>query len=99
MRSPLGERYRSVSDLIAEALREKLETLKGTPIMALREVSIEDAKREILQHMEEHPGPHYPSDIASALSLDLEVVFDAVRELTTEARIETAKRKREVVAH
>jgi len=86
---PLGERYRSLTELASEALDEKLEALKEAPIVSMRTPSREDAKRMILAYLKENPGAHYPSDIAYSLGLDLEVVFEVTESLLQEHMVET----------
>jgi len=86
---PLGERYRSLTELASEALEEKLEALRGAPIVSTRTASREDAKRMILAYLTENPGAHYPSDIAYSLGLDLEVVFEVTESLLREHVVET----------
>lgn len=68
---------------------EKLEALRGAPIVSTRTASREDAKRMILAYLRENPGAHYPSDIAYSLGLDLEVVFEVTESLLRESVIET----------
>jgi hypothetical protein len=89
LEGPLGERYRSLTELTSEALEEKLESLKEASIVSTRTTSLEDAKRMILAHLKENPGAHYPSDIAYSLGLDLEVVFEATESLLQEHVVET----------
>lgn len=87
--SPVGERYRSLTELASEALEEKLEALRDAAIVSTRTASREDAKRMILAYLRENPGAHYPSDIAYSLGLDLEVVFEITESLFREHVIET----------
>jgi Arc/MetJ-type ribon-helix-helix transcriptional regulator len=89
LESPLGERYQSLSELASEALQEKLESLSGVPIVATGATSREDAERMILAYLRQKPGVHYPSDIAYALGLDLDVVFEVTNSLLREHVIET----------
>jgi predicted transcriptional regulator len=86
---PRGKRYRSLTELISEALEEKLEAAKGTSIVSTRAVSREEVRRLILDYLRDRPGAHYPSDIANSLGLDLEVVFEVTRSLLHEHIIET----------
>jgi hypothetical protein len=85
---PLGKRYSSLTELASEALEEKMEAIRGTPIVSLRTMSREDAERMILAYLRENPGAHYPSDIAYSLGLDLEVVFEVTQSLLREHIVE-----------
>ncbi len=87
--SPDGERYHSLTELASAAIEEKLEALKGVPIVSTGTVSWKDAKRMILEYLERNPGAHYPSDIAYTLGLELEVVFEVTESLLHEHLVET----------
>lgn len=91
LKGPLGERYRSLTELASEALEEKLEALREAPIVSTSAASREDAKRMILAYLRENRGPHYPSDIAYSLGLDLEVVFEVTESLLQEHVVETKR--------
>ena len=94
VRSPLGEAYRSVADFIAEAVREKLEEKGEMPIASLKEIPLAEARSRITQYLKDHPGVHYPSDIAFKLGLDLELVFEVVKALTIEGIVEEVEKLR-----
>ncbi len=95
--SPAGEGYHSLSELASEAIEEKLEALKGVPVVSTRTVSREDARRMILSYLERNPGAHYPSDIAYTLGLDLEVAFEVTESLLHEHMVETKGKTPKVV--
>lgn len=94
---PLGERYRSLTELASEALDEKLEALREAPIVSTRATPRDDAKRMILTYLKENPGAHYPSDIAYSLGLDLEVVFEVTESLLREHIVETGHMPQEEI--
>ncbi len=94
---PLGERYRSLTELTSEALEEKLEALREAAIVSMRTPSREDAERMILTYLKENPGAHYPSDIAYSLGLDLEVVFEVTESLLREHMVETRSMPQEEI--
>ncbi len=81
--------YRSRTELIREAIEDKIASLNGTEIMQLREITDEQAKKELLEYI---IGKEriYPSDIADALRLPLDQIFRIVNELFTEGRVEEA---------
>jgi len=86
-------KYRSAAEIVAEALEEKLESLKGIPVVSVREVSREYAERLIIRYLQKNPGFHYPSDLANTLGLDIEPVFEITQSLLREQIIETTARK------
>ena len=79
--------YRSRTELIREAIEDKIASLKGSEIIELREVTDKQVKKEI-QEFIKGKEKIYPSDIADSLRLPLEQVFRVVKELFTEDRIE-----------
>jgi len=97
VRSPLGENYRGVAAFIAEAVREKLEEKGEVPIVSVEEIPLGEARSRITQYLKDHPGVHYPSDIAFKLGLDLELVFEVVKALTIEGMVEEVEKPRKVI--
>ncbi len=95
--SPDGERYHSLTELASDAIEEKLEALKGVPVVSSKTVSQQHAKRMILAYLERNPGAHYPSDIAYTLGLDLEVVFEVTESLLREHVVEPKSRTPKVL--
>lgn len=81
--------YRSRTELIREAIEEKIASLKGSEIMELREISDNEAKKELLEFIKGKKSI-YPSDIADALRLPLKQVFRIVNELFRDAQLEEA---------
>ena len=63
--------YLNVSDFVREAIREKLSKVRMLPV---RETTVKAAKKEIVDYLRTVPDA-YPSDIAAALVLDLELTF------------------------
>lgn len=72
------------ADFLRTAARKALEE---NEILALRDVDIKQAEREILNYLKKH-GTAYPSDIADALRLDMSVVIQAVKNLWESEQIE-----------
>jgi len=65
------------------SLQERVQALEqqlAPSVIVLREISAEQAKRELLDYFKAHPDS-YPSDAAVALGLDSEVVRDLCRDL------------------
>jgi len=87
-----GKKYRSLTELISEALRDKLVTLRGTPVVSTKEISRDEAHRLVLEYLDKNPGFHYPSDLAHKLGIDLELVFEITQSLLQDHVVETASR-------
>lgn len=92
LKSTGGKKYRSLTELTSEALRDKLVALKGTPIVSTKEISRDEVQRLVLEYLEKDPGFHYPSDLAHKLGLDLELVFEITQSLLRDHVVETASR-------
>jgi len=81
--------FMNESDFARTAIREKIASLE---IHAVRETSVGQTKKEIINYLRKHPVA-YPSDIALELGLDLSTVMKAVRELWEARKIEEANKK------
>ncbi len=81
--------YRSRTELIREAIEEKIASLRGAKIMELREITDSKARKELLEFIKGKESI-YPSDIADALRLPLEQVFRIVNQLFGENKVEEA---------
>lgn len=81
--------YRSRTELIREAIEEKIVSLRGTKIMELREIADGEARKELLEFIKGKESV-YPSDIADDLRLPLEQVFRIVNQLFGENKVEEA---------
>lgn len=93
LKTPSGARYRSMTELVSDALEDKLGHLRGAPIVSMLDVSPEDATHLVMEYLGKNPGSHYPSDIAYALGLDLELVFQVTERLLREHVVETVTEK------
>ncbi len=80
--------YRSLADMVREAVRDKLGTLE---VVSVRDVDLRKAERMIEDYLVKHPGPSFASEIADALGLDYGVTFKIVHRLLEEGRIKKAK--------
>jgi hypothetical protein len=54
---------------------------KSKRIITIRETSVQQAKKMIEEYLNQHQGPVYPSDIANHYGLELEPVFEAIKQL------------------
>jgi len=77
------------SDFLRMAAREKLQQVR---VIELRDVNAAQARKEILAYIRENPNS-YPSDIATALELDLDLVMRICRELIEGNRLEEVEAK------
>jgi len=79
--------FLNFSDFTRRAIENELERLGETEILSVKETSVEEAKRLIEEYLDQHPGAFYPSDIAAHYGLELEPVFEAVKQLTAEGKV------------
>jgi Arc/MetJ-type ribon-helix-helix transcriptional regulator len=79
--------YHSRSDLIREAIGDKIEELRGREIVQLRNIPKDKARREIVEYLKGKDRV-YAADLAEDLRLDLGFVFDMVKELFEAGQIE-----------
>ncbi len=75
--------YMNTADFVRTAVREKLETIE---IIDIRDVSKENAKKEIIDYLKRNRKA-YPSDVADALRLDFDLVLEITKELAKEGRV------------
>jgi len=97
LKSPTGERYRSLTELASEAIEQKLEVIRGASIVSTKTVQTEEAKSMIIDYLKNNPGAHYPSDIADSLGLDLDVVFEITQSLLRDHIVETKTTSEKVI--
>jgi len=81
LRAKLG--YRSRNDIIREAIRRFIEEMKETKVIYVEDVTLEQAKQEIVEYLRQH-GSAYVSDIAEDLGIEIGLAFKAVEELEKE---------------
>ena len=81
LRARLG--YRSRNDVIREAVRRFIEEMEEAKVLYVRDVTVEQAKREIVEYLKRH-GSAYVSEMAESLGINIELAFKAVEELEKE---------------
>jgi len=81
LRARLG--YRSRNDVIREAIRRFIEEMEEAKVLYVKDVTLEQAKREIVKYLKRH-GSTYVSEMAESLGIDIELAFKAVGELEKE---------------
>ena len=79
--------FLNFSDFTRKAIENELERLGETEILSVKETSVEEARMLIEKYLDLHHGPVYPSDIADHYGLELEPVFEAIKQLKAEGRV------------
>jgi len=80
-----GGLFLNRADFVRSAIREKLESMR---VVNVREdVQSAQVKQEVLEYISQNEKA-FASDIAEALSLDLDLVFTAQSELKKEGKVE-----------
>ncbi len=95
----LGEKIDMLSSEISElkVAFEDLSRIKeflplNIRVVEVRETTVEEAKREILEYCDKHKGEiFYPDDVADELGLDLKITVEATEELMNEGKLEEVK--------
>ena len=83
--------FLNFSDFTRKAIEDELEKLGETEIVSIRETSVQEAKKMIEEYIDQHQGPVYPSDIANHYGLELEPVFEAIKQLKAEGKVKEAE--------
>ena len=83
--------FLNFSDFTRKAIEDKLEKLGETEIISIKETSVQEAKKMIEEYLNQHEGPVYPSDIADHFGLELEPVFEAIKQLKAEGEVKEAE--------
>ena len=87
---------RSVADLVRQAVREYMNELGSNKLIVFRDVSMAQARREILDYLKNHPGVVWPDEMAEELGIDYRLVLQVVQQLTGEGRVEVVEKGEEV---
>ncbi len=83
--------FLNFSDFTRKAIEDELEKLGETEIISIRETSVQQAKKMIEKYLNQHQGLVYPSDIADHYGLELEPVFEAIKQLKAEGKVKEAE--------
>jgi len=81
VRARLG--LRSRSEVIRESVRRFLDEVEETKVVRVRKLTLEQAKREILDYLRHHNSA-YVSEIAEARGIDIDLAFRAAKALEEE---------------
>jgi len=80
----------SRAEAIREAIRHYAEYAKGMEVVKMRNISREEAKKEILAYLEDHERA-WSSTIADDLRLDISLVNEILQELWSEEKVEPTR--------
>ena len=80
----------SRAEAIREAIRHYVEYTKGMEVVKMRNISKEDARKEVLAYLEKHERA-WSSTIADELRLDLSLVNEILQELWSEEKVEPTR--------
>ncbi len=83
--------FLNFSDFTRKAIENELERLGETEILSIRDASVEEARKLIEDYIDQHQGPVYPSDIADHYGLEIETVFEAVKQLKAMGKVKEAE--------
>jgi hypothetical protein len=61
--------------------------------IVVKDVTPSEAERMIMEYLKGHPGPHFASDLATLLGLELKLTFLTIDRLLEEGRIKKSKRQ------
>lgn len=77
---------RSRTEFIQRALEAYVEEVEEAKVVRIRPYGEAEAREAILHYLDDHPGT-YVSDVAEALSMDLELAFRTVKRLSEEGEV------------
>jgi predicted DNA-binding protein len=80
----------SRAEAIREAIRHYADYVKGMEVVKMRNISMEEAKKEVLAYLEEHERA-WSSTMADDLRLDIGLVNEILQELWSEEKVEPAR--------
>jgi len=78
----------SIAELVRRAVKAYAEGLGAGKLLNLREIPLEQARREVEGYLKSHRGVVWPDEMAEELGVDYRVVLEVVRELSMEGRVE-----------
>ena len=81
----------SIAQLVREAVVEYVDKLEAGKLLNLKEVPLEQARREVEDYLKSHLGVVWPDEMAEELGIDYRIVLSVVRNLLKEGRVEEAE--------
>lgn len=86
----------SIAELVRRAVKAYTDSLGAGKLLNLREIPLEQARREVEGYLKSHLGVVWPDEMAEELGVDYRVILAVVRELSVEGKIEEAEARAEV---
>ncbi len=84
---------RSVAQLVREAVADYVNKLDAGRLINLRDVTLEQARKEVEEYLSSHPGVVWPDEVAEEIGIDYRIVLSVVRDLLREGWVEEAEEK------
>jgi Arc/MetJ-type ribon-helix-helix transcriptional regulator len=81
--------FRSAADFARQAVRDKLREAEP---LSVRNIPQKEVEALIDNYLTKHPGPHFASEIAEALGLDLGSALETVRRMVEKRKIRKSRR-------
>ena len=81
----------SIAQLVREAVTEYADKLNAGRLLNLKEVPLEQARREVEDYLKGHPGIVWPDEMAEELGIDYRIVLSVVQDLLEEGKVEEAE--------
>jgi len=81
----------SVAQLVREAVAEYVDKLDAGKLLNLRTIPLEQARKEVINYLENHAGTVWPDEMAEELGIDYRIVLNVVQDLLKEGKVEEAK--------
>jgi len=88
---------KSVAEFVRQAVRKYMDELGSSKLVSFRDVSMTQARREIIDYLKKHTGVVWPDEMAEELGIDYRLVLQVVQQLTGERRVEVVEKKAEVI--
>lgn len=83
--------FLNFSDFTRRAIEDELAMLGEMGIISVRNASVQEARQLVEEYLSRSHGSVYPSEIADHYGLELEPVFEAVKQLMAEGKVREAE--------
>lgn len=84
--------YKSMAEFAREAIRSALKNMGMVKLISFRDVSREQALKEIREYLATHSGTIWPDELAEELGMDYRLVLDVVNELIERGEAEVVEK-------
>ena len=82
--------FLNYSDFARTAIENELARIGSIDLIEIKDYTLEEAKKLILEYLQNHGGEVLPSDIADHYGMELDICLKAVKALIEERKIEEA---------